>query len=183
MGRQVQLSVLPADVHALMFEMPDCGFVEIVAQRGQSASLKPLSVIPQDSHSSLILWHKRFAPCLQRKFIASAETSYYRIDEDAEPVLQFSPSVLTEWQGRPALTQGRIYGIFDGKQPEFQKWYERIARIVRRRWRKNPVPWLSGYLGPAASEWFDSGGLLLPFFVPPVTKEWIYCMDEQHSKP
>ena len=174
--------MLPADVHALIFGMPDAGFIEIVAQLGQSARLKPLSVIPQGSHSSLILWNKRFAPSLQRKFIAGAETSYYRIDEFTELVLQLSTSVLTQWQGRPALTQGRIYGIFDDKPVEFRKWYERIVRIIRKRWRKNPVPWLGGYVGPAASEWFDSGGLLLPFFVPPITKDWICRMDEQHTK-
>jgi len=83
----------------------------------------------------------------------------------------------------PALAQGRIYGVFDSKPVEFEKWYERITRYIRKNWRRNPVSWLGGYVGPAASEWCDSGGLLLPTYVPPVTNDWIRILGEQHPIP
>ena len=50
------------------------------------------------------------------------QAGYYRVDESTFPVLEFSMSTLTDWQGRPALTQGRIYGQFAGKPVEFEKW-------------------------------------------------------------
>jgi hypothetical protein len=40
---------------------------------------------------------------------------------------------------------------------------------------------LGGYVGPAAYEWFKSGGLLLPMFAPPVTEEWVRVLGNQHS--
>jgi hypothetical protein len=39
---------------------------------------------------------------------------------------------------------------------------------------------MGGYVGPAASKWFASGGLILPMFVPPVTPEWTREMKQQH---
>lgn len=82
-------------------------------------------------------------------------------------VLELSLSTLTTWENQPALTQGRIYGVFENKQPEFEKCYEKIIRYIRTHWRKNPAKWMGGYIGTAASEWFDRGGLLLPNYVPP----------------
>jgi hypothetical protein len=120
---------------------------------------------------------------LKRRYIAAADPPYYLADEQEEAILELSPSVLTEWRGLPALTQGRIYGVFDSKPVEFEKWYERIIRYIRKNWRKNPVSWLGGYVGPAASEWFDSGGLLLPTYIPPVTDDWIRILGEQRPIP
>jgi hypothetical protein len=57
---------------------------------------------------------------------------------------------LTRWEGIPALTQGRIYGVFDAKPPQFEKWYERIVRYIRKNGRKNPISWMGGCVGPAA---------------------------------
>lgn len=89
-------------------------------------------------------------------------------------------SGVTTWEGRSALTQGRIYGVFQDKQGEFERCYDRIIRYIRRHWRKNPVPWMGGYVGPAASDWFDGGGLLLPNYIPPVRSDWIQRLGDQH---
>jgi hypothetical protein len=40
--------------------------------------------------------------------------------------------------------------------------------------------WMGGYVGPAAGDWFDRGGLLLPNYVPPVRNDWIQRLGEQH---
>lgn len=89
---------------------------------------------------------------------------------------------MTTWQGRPALTQGRIYAVFQNKQPQFEKSYDLVIRYIRRHWRKNPAAWMGGYLGPAASEWFDRGWLLLPNYIPPLRRDWIERLAEQHPQ-
>jgi hypothetical protein len=147
MRRQIQLSILPADANDLIGTIGSTELIEIAARSGDSAELQPLQSIPDDVRD-LVLWSRRFAPTLKRRYIASANPPYYLADEQTEPIL------------------GRIYGVFDAKPPEFEKWYERIVRYIRKNWRKNPISWMGGYVGPAASEWFDSGGLLLPTYVP-----------------
>jgi hypothetical protein len=112
--------------------------------------------------------------------VANAHPPYYRVDEQTESVLELWLSGRTTWEGRAALTQGRVYGVFQGKQPEFEKHYEQIIRYIRRHWRKNPAAWMGGYIGPAASEWFNQGGLLLPNYIPPVRRDWIERLSEQH---
>jgi hypothetical protein len=66
------------------------------------------------------------------------------------------------------------------KQVEFEKCYEQVIRYIRRHWFKNPASWMSGYVGPAAGDWFDRGGLLLPIYIPPVSNDWIQRLGEQH---
>ncbi len=126
------------------------------------------------------MWSQRFVPNLQRRYVATADSPYYLADEQTELVLELSLSGVTTWEGRPALTQGRIYGVFQNKQPEFEKSYEQIIRYIRRHWRKNPVKWMGGYVGPAAGDWFDQGGLLLPNYIPPIRSDWIQRLGEQH---
>jgi len=182
MGRQIQLSMLPADVDGLLAEIRSNAPVEVVMRDGDSAEVFPIAALSGGaSRDTLILWNRRLSPVLQRKWIDLVSPGYYRVDGFALPVLEFSDSVLTEWEGKPALTQGRIYGQFDGKPVEFEKWFEQIVRYIRKSWRKNPVALLGGYVGPAAGEWFASGGLILPMFVPPVTLEWTRVMKQQHS--
>jgi hypothetical protein len=187
MGRQIQLSMLPADVDALLTEIRKHAPVEAVIRDEDSADVTALASVPDKSNSILILWNKSLTPTLKRKLITARTPSYYSVDYSALPVLELSLSFLTEWEGRPALTTGRIYGVFDSKPVEFEKWYEQIVRYIRKHWRKNPIPWLRGYVGPAAGQFFDSGGLLLPVYIPPVTSDWIRILGEQHptatSKP
>jgi hypothetical protein len=179
MGRQIQLSILPADAGALIAAIRSKETIEVVRRHGSSGAPDPLASIP-DGLGDLVLWNRRFAPALKRRYVSDASPPYYLAEEQTEPILEFSISVLTQWQGIPALTQGRIYGVFEAKSPEFEKWYERIARYIRKNWRKNPVSWMGGYVGPAASEWFDSGGLLLPVYIPPVSSDWVRLLGEQH---
>ena len=181
MGRQIQLSMLPADRDALLAEIRSRADVEVVMRDGDSSDVRPLVSIPSRVVGTLILWNKLLTPTLERKLVNTAVPPYHRIDEFALPVLEFSDSILTEWQGRPALTQGRIYGQFNGKPTAFEKWFESLVRYIRKSWRKNPVQELQGYIGPAASSWFNDGGLLLPMFVPPATDHWERVMGRQHQ--
>jgi len=181
MGRQVQLHVLPKDVNELLVAMHVREPLEVAMQRGNSATPERLAFIPENmSSKTLVLWSERLVPTLQRDYVAEAQPPYYFVNEQTESALQLSLSALTTWEGRPALTQGRIYGVFENKQTEFEKFYERIIRYIRRRWRRNPAIWMGGYVGPAASDWFEGGGLLLPNYIPPVRSDWIQRLGEQH---
>jgi hypothetical protein len=53
------------------------------------------------------LWSERFAPNLQRRFVAAADPPYYLADEQRQPVFELSLSGVTTWEGRPALDGGR----------------------------------------------------------------------------
>jgi hypothetical protein len=173
MGRQIQISVLVEDVEGLLEHIKSQHRVVLVKRDdSHSAAVTPLKSLPTDANETLILWNQELLPRLQRKYI-SRETArdYYRVDESAEQVLEFGGSFLGEWCGRPALTQGRIYGIFDNKSQELVRWYEQIVRYIRKAFVRNPAS-LSGYVGPAAYKWFLQGGLLLPTFLPPETDEW-----------
>src|SRR5215469_6959658 len=134
MGRQIQLSILPSDANALMAAIRSHDPLEVAFRSGNDADPEPLDSIP-NGHQALVLWNRRFVPTLKRRYISSANPPYYLADEQTEAILEFSTSVLAEWQGLPALTQGCIYGVFDSKPVEFQKWYERITRYIRKNWR------------------------------------------------
>jgi hypothetical protein len=182
MGRQIQLHVLPKDVNDLLVALYDKDPLEAALSSGNTAIPERLAFVPENLRGKkLVLWSERFAPNLQRDFITNAQPPYYCMDGQTASVLELSLSALTTWKGQPALTQGRIYGVFDNKQPEFEKCYERIVRYIRRHWRKNPASWMGGYVGPAASNWFEGGGLLLPNYIPPVRDDWIQRLGEQHS--
>lgn len=180
MGRQTQLHLLPKDLNDLLVAMHDKEPLEVALRSGSTANPERLSFLPETvSGKILVLWSESFAPKLQRGYV-NAQPPYYRVDEQTESVLELSLSALTTWEGQPALTQGRIYGVFENKEPELEKCYERLVRYIRRHWPKNPTSWMQGYIGPAASDWFDRGGVLLPNYIPPVRSDWIERLGEQH---
>jgi hypothetical protein len=143
MGRQTQLLVLPKDLNELLVAIHDKEPLEAALRRGNSATPERLAFIPDNmSGQRLVLWSERFAPNLQRRFVATADSPYYIADEQTESVFELSLSGVTTWEGRPALTQGRIYAVFQNKQSEFEKFYEQLIRYIRRHWRKNPATWM-----------------------------------------
>lgn len=181
MGRQTQLHALPKDVNELLIAMHPKEALEAALRTGNTAEPEGLAFVPDNmSGQILVVWSERFAPNLRRRFVAREDSPYYLADEQTESVFEFSLSRVTTWQGRPALTQARIYGVFQNKRPEFERCYEQIIRYIRRHWRKNPAKWMGGYVGPAASDWFEQGGLLLPNYIPPVRSDWIQRLAEQH---
>jgi hypothetical protein len=181
MGRQIRLHLLPEDVNELIVAMHDKEPLELAMQHGNSEKPKRLVFISESmSGKTLVLWSERLAPKLHCDYVAKAQPPFYFVNEQTEAVLQLSLSALTMWNGRPALTQGRIYGVFENKQRDFEKCYERIARYVKRRWRRNPAEWMGGHIGPAAGDCFDGGGLLLPNYIPPISSDWIQRLTEQH---
>jgi hypothetical protein len=111
--------------------------------------------------------------------------NHYSIDGSL-PVIELSYPTTEQkkWNGRNSQTQGRIWAPFHKDNKKFNLWVAAISRWVRKNFRKNPVPLLSGYIGPEAFEWYLQGGLLLPMIRPPVTSQWVSWADaqDQHRK-
>jgi hypothetical protein len=67
------------------------------------------------------LWNQALLPSLERKYIPESDHGpYYRVDS-ALPVIEFSyPLPVQElWNGKPALTQGRVWAGFEHENKDF----------------------------------------------------------------
>lgn len=182
MGRQIHLYMQPEDRDVfLQFAQEDDNLVAVISEGSDSPIVRPLEKGDVGSHRKVYLWNRRFLPRLERKWIPGGR--YYGVSVLRWPVLELIGSQLTTWEGKPALVQGRLYGIFDPhleKPPEFEKWYERLVRWIRKNYRRNPTS-MGGYLGPTANHLFEQGGYLLPQFLPPRTDIWLTEIGKQHS--
>ncbi len=153
--------------------------VVITLKSSDSPNVAPLPD-PLTESAVMTLWNKNLLGSLERKLVKRpGGMDYHRVD-DSLPTLELSPSRRIEWNGRPALLQGRIYGFFDKPFPGYEEWYEVVARCIRANFRKTPFKILGGYIGPEAFKWFEVGGVLLPMFEPPPTSEWMTFVENQH---
>ncbi len=183
MGRQIHFHMLPEDQHAfLRFVQENDPVVVIVRDDAKTQDAHPVEDIPIDRVEIFCLWNRRLLPVVKRQWIGKARYYKYQLDVLHLPLLEFSPCFKTQWEDQPALIQGRLFGDFDpylNKPPEFEKWYERLVRWIRKNFKKNPASW-GGYVGPAAYEFYKSGGYLLPNFLPPRTDNWVAELGKQH---
>ena len=177
MGRQIHFYMLPQDRTVFLRVVQDAEPVTVTLRNSDSAKTFPIADPIVGDSETLCLWNSRLLPSLERKWVP--HPGYYRADEWGKPILEFTSSVRTTWEGEPALLQGRLFGIFERKSPNFEKWYDSIVRWIRKNYRRGPAE-LGGYVGPAAYEFYKSGGYLLPNFLPPRTKEWVAEISKQH---
>jgi hypothetical protein len=177
MGRQILFHMLPEDRTAFINFVQQRNSVMVTDFISDSAEVKPVDFTQQRDEEWLCLWNHALLPSLERKFISTWNN--YRV-EDSLPVLQFNMPNKSAWDGKPALMQGRLYAYAYQAYPELRVWYEALIRWIRRSFKKNPVGWMSGYVGPEANEWHKSGGLLLPCYHPPVDPEWRTRIYAQH---
>lgn len=179
MGRQVYFHFLSEDRDAFLKFVQQRDAVIVTETSGGTTEIEPIDHLDPKHRQYLCLWHRGLQPNMKREFVPESEEGpYYRIDDFHLPVIEFSTSFRAVWDGRPALGQGRLYGTFENKTAEFRKWYEALVRWIRKNSRRSPV--FGGYVGPAAYEFYKSGGYLLPFFRPPKTKEWLREISKQH---
>lgn len=180
MGRQVHFYMLPDDRDTFLRFVQNGGFVEIISQGSDSPIVRPLEKDDVSAQENVYLWNRRLLPRFKREWIPGPK--FYGVNELVLPVSEFIASTLTTWEGKPALVQGRLYGIFDPyleKPPEFEKWYEQLVRWIRKNYRKSRTS-MGGYIGPAALKLFEEGGYLLPQFLPPRTDVWLTEIGKQH---
>ena len=184
MGRQIHFHMLPEDRNEFIrFVQEHDDQVMITLRDSSSSEVEPVPDLSVGDKQTLCLWHRELLPRLKRRRIP--DPGYYRIDGLNTPTLEFSSSFQAKWEGKPALGQGRLFGNFEpylDKPPNFEKWYERLARWIRTNCRKNPTG-MSGYVGPAAYEFYSQGGYLLPQFLPPRTEAWLAKIGNQHPRP
>ncbi len=181
MGRQIHFYMLPEDRDAFLHFVRERDSVAVIVRDSDSAEVE-FAAARHNSDKTLCLWNRELFPRLRRKWIP--EPGYYRIDTLKTPVLEFTPSFTATWEGKPGLGQGRLFGNFEpyfGKPPDFEKWYEALVRWIRKNFRKSPAS-TGGYVGPAAYEFYNSGGYLLPNILPPRTKEWLTEIGKQHAR-
>jgi hypothetical protein len=179
MGRQIHFHILPDDCNALIGFAREHDPVAIILRDADSPEVKPVADLNVANGKSLCLWNRRLLPLLERKWVA--DPGYYRVDEFSMPILEFTSSLTTTWEGKPALVQGRLYGIFEGKPAGFEKWYDSLVRWIRKNYQKNPRG-TGGYVGPAAYDFYKKGGYLLPQFRPPRTEVWLAEIGKQHAR-
>jgi len=175
--------MLPDDRDGFLRFVQKDDLVAVVADGSDSPIVRPLEQRDFHAHKNVYLWNRRFLPRFELKWIPGPR--YYGVDVLDLPLLQLSGSTLTTWEEKPALVQGRLYGIFDPdleKPPEFKKWYESMVRWIRKNYQKNPRG-TDGYVGPAAYDFYNKGGYLLPQFLPPRTEVWLSEIGKQHSQP
>lgn len=181
MGRQIQFYMLRDDRDAfLRYALDDDDLVALISEGSDSPIVRPLDQGSLKTEGAIYLWNRRFLPRFKRHWMPGPR--YYGVNVLSLPVLEYCGSKVTNWEGRVALTQGRLYGVFDsylGKPPEFEKWYERLIRWIRKNYRKSPTS-IGGYLGPSAHELFEKGCYLLPQFTPPQTESWLAEIGKQH---
>ena len=181
MGRQIQFYMLPEDRSEFLHMMQEQDSVAVILRDSDSSGIEPVSE-DVGADKTLCLWNRKLLPSLERKWVP--ESGYYRVDTLHAPVLEFTSSFTAKWEGKPALGQGRLFGNFEphlGKPDDFVKWYESLVHWIRKHYRKNPAS-TGGYVGPAAYNFYEKGGVLLPNFLPPKTKEWLAEIGKQHAR-
>jgi hypothetical protein len=180
MGRQVQLHILPQDCGQLLDFIRQRDPVVVTDWISQSMEIVEVQNTCQKG-GRYCLWNQGLLSRLTRRFVPeSARGPCYTVDSTL-PVVELSYPVPEQepWNGRPALTQGRIWAGFKVENRDFERWYNALARWIRKNFIKNPVPLLGGYLGPAAYEFYKRGGILLPTLRPPITSTWLSWVEAQ----
>lgn len=181
MGRQIIFHMLEEDRAAFIHFVQQRDSVLITEFTSDSADIQPVDLrqIPAKT-DRLCFWNMALLPSLKRKYVPVSDVGpYYRIDSSL-PILEFSVPNQTVWDERPALTQGRLYAYAYQDHAALGTWYEALVRWLRKSFAKNPITWMSGYVGPAAFRWYESGGFLMPTYLPPVNPEWRARINEQH---
>jgi hypothetical protein len=182
MGKQTQFHMLAEDCERFLEFVHNRDPVIVVLWKSKSPEIEEVQNA-WERGGWYCLWNQSLLPSLTRRYIPeSSHGPYYRVDS-ALPTIEFSypPPVQETWNGKLALTQGRVWAGFEHENNRFETWYNAVVRWIRKNFVKNPVP-LGGYVGPAAYDWYKKGGILLPMLRPPVTPQWLSWVEAQEQQ-
>lgn len=180
MGRQTRFHMLAEDCREFVEFVRERDPVFVTERRSDANVIQDVKR-PWERGETYCLWNQAILPLLQRNFVQvnpGEGSSYYGINHH-EPVIEFwyPSSTLEPWNGRPALTQGRVWASFHQPTADFEQWYNRVVRWIRKNFVRDTV--LGDYVGPTAYRWFKEGGVLLPHFRPPLTSSWLSWIEAQ----
>ena len=173
MGRQTRFHMLEEDCKQFLGFVRQRDPVIVVDWSSKPGTMQEVQR-PWERGGTYYLWNQSVLPTLPREGA--------RAKPDILPVIQFwypSP-VHKEWNGRPALTQGRVWAQSPNSGKDFGSWYNALIRWIRKNFVSDPV--LGDWVGPAAYRWFRDGGLLLPHFPPPVNTTWLSWVEAQDKR-
>ena len=170
MGRQVTFYMTRADEKAFLDHLRGDRNVGILPSAMPSRVPRILDELParDDPFSFLVwLWDMDNSPPPQMCYVP--EQGYFVVDMFRSEVIEFTRSRTD--QGR--LVRGRIWAELVGWDPDsggkpfrkgksFQRWFERLARWIRRHSIRDQV---GDYLLPGAAEFARKGGELRQFVV------------------
>jgi len=172
MGKQITFYMTPKDRDEFLSVVQAFAPTVVALRDADVAAISPSDRAEIGSGKTLVLWNPALCSSLQRTWID--DPGYFRVDTLREPALEYMPSISATWKREAALLQGRLFGNFEsylGKPEGFHKWYESLARWIRKNYSKNSNN-VGGYIGPGAKQLVADGVYLLPSFVPPETPEW-----------
>jgi len=179
MGRQTRFHMLPEDCRNFLLFVQERDPVSVVEWHSTEFSEVKEVDCPWEQGGSYCLWNRAIIPTLSRRLTGK----YFNIEFSA-PVIEFSyGSPRAEpWNGQPALVQGRIWASFETDDEAFARWYNALVRWILKNFiREIGLGLNRDSVGPAAYEWFKSGGLLLPGIRPPITEAWLGWVDSQNK--
>lgn len=179
MGRQTGLHMLEEDCKTLLESVQKRDPVIVIERDSTSPEIEAVRE-PWKRGGTYCMWNQALLPAIEREFIPDSNRGpYYNVNSDLPIIELWYRSPIQEcWNGRAALTQGRIWASFAQENRNFERWFNSIVRWIRKNFVKNPVP-LGGYVGPAAYDWYKAGGVLLPVLRPPITRPWLSWVEAQ----
>jgi hypothetical protein len=169
MGRQVRFFMDRNDEKRFVEFVRSSRDVVILPYDSPDPRFPPLNDLPDYSSDnfSFMLWlfNPRVSSRLETDYVP--EQHHYTIDRDTSSVVEFSRTIREGNIVRP----GRLWAEFKYldpdrkwalKEPEFKKWYESLAKWIRKNYSREIDP--DFYFGPGALKLVKEGGVEVRYF-------------------
>lgn len=166
MGKQIHFYMTNRDeinfINFIRSDRKTC----ILPSNLSSENLECLEALPKKptlSWFKVWLWDMDHSPPPILSFVD--KQNYYYVESLFSEVIEFNRSYVDKNRLRP----GRIYmqtgywdesGAYVTKNDEFIKWFERLARWIRRNGKRHNE---SGFMLPGAQEFAKAGGVISSF--------------------
>ena len=155
MGKQVNFYMTPSDEAALLGELRKHGGVALVKERSRTTQPTELEGFPRqgtvESREGVVLWN----PHVDSTLLLVPAGSIHFVDKERSAVIEFSQSEVTDEE----IRRGRIWAEMmtpegTAKSDGFRKWYDSVARWIKRNYTRNEDGF---YVGPDAAKRIEGG--------------------------
>jgi len=168
MGRQVRFYMDEEDERRFLEFLWTTGDVVVLPYSSRQAKFPELTELPGFSSEQfdffLWLFNRNVSSKLVTEYVPQQE--YFVIDREKSSVVEFSRTILDQNIIRP----GRLWvefkyldpeGNWESKEPGFKKWYEIVAKWIRKNYSHEIDP--DFYFGPGALELVRKGEVEVRF--------------------